>query len=148
MILYGNINVCWLPLVRLIITPLHPSVVTHYQTLLTTLRSLLLDVLTRMRSSSVFSFAALAAFALASPVLLSTHAVHEKRSEAPQGWAKTDLLDPHAVLPMRVGLTQSNLHKGYGWLEEVSDPSSPKYGQHWDAKQVSRTKRHPIHERS
>lgn len=37
---------------------------------------------------------------------------------------------------MRVALTQSNMDEGYGWLEEVSHPNSPKYGQHWTAKEV------------
>lgn len=41
------------------------------------------------------------------------------------------------VLPMRFALTQSNLDKGHDWLMEVSDPTSEKYGQHWDAAKVA-----------
>ncbi|KAK4998251.1 hypothetical protein LTR28_013729, partial [Elasticomyces elasticus] len=40
-------------------------------------------------------------------------------------------------MPMRIALTQRNIDKGYGFLEEVSHPDSPKYGQHWTAKQVA-----------
>ena len=38
---------------------------------------------------------------------------------------------------MRVALTQSNLHKAEEYLMEVSHPDSPKFGQHWTAKQVA-----------
>lgn len=80
--------------------------------------------------------AALAATAFASPIGIS-HSLHEKRSVVPRGWEKKDVLDRRAVLPMRVGLSQRNLDKGWQWLEEVSHPTSEKYGQHWTAKEVA-----------
>jgi tripeptidyl-peptidase-1 len=49
----------------------------------------------------------------------SNHVVHEKRSEAPKYWEKRSRLNPEGVLPMRIGLTQSNLHKGDELLMEV-----------------------------
>lgn len=38
---------------------------------------------------------------------------------------------------MRIGLKQSNLDKADEFLMEVSHPESPKYGQHWTAKEVA-----------
>ena len=43
------------------------------------------------------------------------------------------------VLPMRIALTQGNLHQGYDHLMDVSHPESPNYGRHWTAKQVAET---------
>ena len=40
-------------------------------------------------------------------------------------------------MPMRIGLVQSNLDKGYDWLMEVSSPESETYGKHWTPKQVA-----------
>ena len=88
-----------------------------------------------MRFSSVFAAGALAALAVASP--LASYAVHEKRDAAPVGWSKREVLDRRAVLPMRIALTQRNLDKGYGLLEEVSHPSSTKYGKHFSAAEVA-----------
>ncbi|KAK7934884.1 hypothetical protein PG985_000379 [Apiospora marii] len=41
-----------------------------------------------------------------------------------------------AILPVRIGLTQSNLEVGYQRLMELSHPSSPKYGQHLSHEEV------------
>ena len=77
-----------------------------------------------------------AAFASASPINIP-HSVHEKRWETPVGWAKRDALDRRTIMPMRVGLAQSNLDKGFDWLMEVSSPESPRFGKHWSGKQVA-----------
>lgn len=69
----------------------------------------------------------------------STHVLHEKRDALPFGWERHDKLPSHDVLPMRIALKQSNLDKAEAYLMEVSHPSSPKYGQHWSAKQVAET---------
>lgn len=47
------------------------------------------------------------------------HVVHEKRDAPLHGWSKTDRLEKDAVIPMRIGLTQTNLDKGYDMLMEV-----------------------------
>ncbi|KAK4995296.1 hypothetical protein LTR66_004858 [Elasticomyces elasticus] len=88
-----------------------------------------------MRCSFLFAAGALVSSALASP--LTSHAVHERRSTLPHGWEKREALDRRAVMPMRIALTQRNIDKGYNFLEEVSHPDSPRYGQHWTAKQVA-----------
>jgi tripeptidyl-peptidase I len=74
--------------------------------------------------------------AVASPFATS-HSIHEKRSEVPAGWEKKHLLDRRAVLPVRIGLAQSNLDKAWEWLRGVSHPDSDSYGQHWSPKQVA-----------
>ena len=49
----------------------------------------------------------------------STHALHEKRDAPPADWVKTARIEGSAILPMRIGLTQTNLDKGYDYLMEV-----------------------------
>ena len=43
------------------------------------------------------------------------------------------------VLPMRIALAQSNMHKADDFLMDVSHPDSPSFGKHWSAKQVAET---------
>ena len=62
---------------------------------------------------------------------------HEKRSSLPHGWHKHERLPGSYRLPMRIALVQSNLHKGYNHLLDVSHPESPNYGKHWSAHQVA-----------
>ncbi|PYH83323.1 subtilisin-like protein [Aspergillus uvarum CBS 121591] len=64
------------------------------------------------------------------------HVLHEKRGRDSSDWVKRARVDSHAVLPMRIGLAQSNLEKGYDYLMEVSHPESARYGQYWTADQV------------
>jgi len=90
-----------------------------------------------MHFSSLVVASALVAAAAASPIDSSPHTVHEKRDVIPAGWEKRDALDRRAILPMRIGLAQSNMDKGHLWLEEVSSPDSKKYGKHWTAKEVA-----------
>ncbi|EMC93369.1 hypothetical protein BAUCODRAFT_113640 [Baudoinia panamericana UAMH 10762] len=89
-----------------------------------------------MLYSRLLAFGAFAAASLASP-LTSTHSIHERRSEIPAGWTRRDVLDRRAILPVKIGLAQSNLDKAADWLHEVSHPSSEKYGKHWTAKQIA-----------
>lgn len=75
--------------------------------------------------------------ALFSSVLASDYVVHERRHEhTGKRWTKVGQLDRNQVLPIRIGLKQSNLEHGHRWLMEVSDPESPRYGQHWTAEEV------------
>ena len=91
----------------------------------------------KMRVSLTTLAGVLAATALALPTSIS-FAVHEKRSIL-SGWvARTDVKpDGRIVLPVRIGLTQSNLEHGHDILMDIADPSSKNYGKHWTAKQVS-----------
>jgi tripeptidyl-peptidase-1 len=62
--------------------------------------------------------------------------LHEKREYPSRAWNKRDRVLPSAILPMKIGLKQQNLEKGYGYLTDVSDPSSPNYAKHWTEDQV------------
>ncbi|KAL8663945.1 MAG: hypothetical protein Q9202_003494 [Teloschistes flavicans] len=64
------------------------------------------------------------------------HVLHEKREIAPRAWAKRDRLDPKIVLPVRIGLRQNNLESGPSLLDEVSNPHSSRYGQHYTAEEI------------
>lgn len=69
----------------------------------------------------------------------SNHVLHEKRDRLPPGWGQERELEEFTVLPMKIGLTQGNLDKADEYLAEISHPDSPKYGQHWSAKQIAET---------
>ena len=79
----------------------------------------------------------LAGYILAAPS--SVHVQYEKRDSLPPGWERTHRLPAYEVLPMRIALTQSNLHRADEFLMEVSHPDSPNFGKHWTAKQVAET---------
>ena len=63
-------------------------------------------------------FGALALTTTAAPTYTS-HVVHEKRQTEPLNWQKYSRVDPSSVLPVRIGLTQSNLDNGPALLDEV-----------------------------
>jgi tripeptidyl-peptidase I len=87
--------------------------------------------------ATVSILSAFIASVAASPTAIQE--VHEKRNAIPNRWSKRSgaELDPNSILPVRIGLQQQNLHQAEDLLLEVSDPSSPKFGQHWSAKQVA-----------
>jgi tripeptidyl-peptidase-1 len=75
-----------------------------------------------MHFTSVGFVAVLAATA----VSLSTsnrHVLHEKRDAAPKQWMKRSVVSKNTKLPMRIGLTQSNIDNGVGdqLLHEMYD---------------------------
>ena len=49
----------------------------------------------------------------------SSHVVHEKREVTHPTWTKRDRIHPSARLPMRIGLSQSNLDRGMEYLMDV-----------------------------
>lgn len=61
----------------------------------------------------------------------STHVLHERRGGSLKQWNKISKVDAEAVLPMRIGLVQSNIDNGVGaaMLDEVSRHDSPRYAQ-------------------
>lgn len=62
--------------------------------------------------------ATIAALVNAAPASIK-HALHEKRQTPASDWVKVARIESTAVLPMRIGLTQSNLDKGHDFLMEV-----------------------------
>ena len=61
---------------------------------------------------------AIAFTATAAPTSTS-YVVHEKRQSEPLNWQRYSRVDPSIVLPVRIGLTQSNLENGPVLLDEV-----------------------------
>ncbi|GIK05611.1 tripeptidyl-peptidase sed1 [Aspergillus viridinutans] len=88
-----------------------------------------------MRFSHVLLGAAAAAGVLASPTP-NDYVVHERRAVLPRSWTEEKRLDKATTLPMRIGLTQSNLDRGHELLMQVSDPRSSRYGQHFSVEEV------------
>jgi hypothetical protein len=62
--------------------------------------------------------AAIAALVNAAPAPVK-HVLHEERSMPSRDWVKGARIEKNAVIPMRIGLTQTNLEKGYDYLMEV-----------------------------
>ncbi|KAJ6031227.1 subtilisin-like protein [Penicillium herquei] len=78
---------------------------------------------------------ALAALTGAAPATIK-HVLHEKRDKQAYDWVKGNRVESDAVLPVRIGLSQNNLEKGYDYLMEVSHPDSPRYGKYWSSDEV------------
>jgi tripeptidyl-peptidase-1 len=64
----------------------------------------------------------------------TSHVLHEKRS-VPLPHTR-QRVDSDSIIPVRIGLRQSNLHTGYERLMEVSHPASPNYGKHFSKEEV------------
>jgi tripeptidyl-peptidase-1 len=89
---------------------------------------------------SLFAVTGLLTGAIAAPATNSKrHVLHERRSALPTDWEMESRLHHDTVLPMRIALTQSNLHRADEFLMDVSNPESPNFGKHWTAKQVAET---------
>lgn len=80
--------------------------------------------------------AAALASATAAIAIPNSHVVHEERAAAPERWVKRARVAPDSILPVRIGLTQSNLDRGEEFLHSVSHPDSPSFGKHWTAEEV------------
>jgi tripeptidyl-peptidase-1 len=70
---------------------------------------------------------------------LSPYILHEKRTHIPAGWSHVRKHDPFAVLPLRFALSQSNIHNLEDFLNDISHPDSPNYGNHWTPSQIAKT---------
>ncbi|KAK1574290.1 Pro-kumamolisin [Colletotrichum navitas] len=85
-------------------------------------------------------FTALAAVTFATPVTRShKHVVHEERHPSRREWVKSHRLHAMARLPVRIGLTQSNLHRANEFMNDVAHPDSPNYGKHWTHEDIINT---------
>ena len=76
-----------------------------------------------MRVFSLLVTLGLAGSTLVRSILLTPeshgHVLHEKRDESARGLRKRERLGGNMVLPVRIGLKQSNLDKGVEWLMDV-----------------------------
>lgn len=82
-------------------------------------------------------FAALVVAVSASPFKTSNHVVHERRMVHPPRWQQQHRLHPEAVFPLRIGLSQQNLHRAEEFMHQVAHPASASYGQHWSPQKVA-----------
>ncbi|KAH7369691.1 protease S8 tripeptidyl peptidase-like protein I [Rhexocercosporidium sp. MPI-PUGE-AT-0058] len=85
-----------------------------------------------VKLSAVLSLAALCN-AAPSPI---KHVLHEERAVESRDWVRGARLEKSAIVPMKIGLTQTNLHLGYDYLMDVSSSDSDNYGKHWTPEQV------------
>jgi tripeptidyl-peptidase-1 len=86
---------------------------------------------------SLFIFFAAALSGVHCIVNSGSYVVHERRqSPRPSKWIKRAKIQPHAILPIRIGLTQTSLEKAHEYLMDVSDPFSPRYGKHWTEEDI------------
>lgn len=69
----------------------------------------------------------------------TSHVVHEKRHNVRNVWQKFRRVPRRNTVPVRIGLTQQNLHLGEDYLHAVSHPESAEYGQHWHPSKVIET---------
>ncbi|KAI9653319.1 MAG: hypothetical protein M1821_007643 [Bathelium mastoideum] len=60
----------------------------------------------------------------------NNYVLHETRRDVKHSslWKKSESVDPDSIIPVRIGLAQTNLHTGYNRVLEVSHPTSPSYG--------------------
>jgi len=77
---------------------------------------------------------------LTSPSSRWNYVAHEERRHInSNGWHRHSRLQQDHVLPIRIAMKQSNLHKLEEHLMAVSDPESKDYGKHWSHKQIAET---------
>ena len=67
---------------------------------------------------TIVALVAIAVISNAAPAPIK-HVMHEKRQTPSLDWVKVARIEGSAILPMRIGLTQSNLDKGDDLLMEV-----------------------------
>lgn len=74
-----------------------------------------------MRFNTLTTLAALvvSTAAVPAPAAEAYHVLHEKRDTIPVAWVKRDSLPAGISLPVRIGLTQSNIDQGPDLLMEV-----------------------------
>jgi tripeptidyl-peptidase I len=69
--------------------------------------------------------------------LAASYAAHEKRQVEDPRWLPRDaILVRRTPFHISIGLKQKKIHKGHDFLMDVSDSTSPNYGNHWTPEQV------------
>ncbi|TVY25147.1 Tripeptidyl-peptidase sed1 [Lachnellula hyalina] len=70
-------------------------------------------------------------------VVPSSHSLHERHLPHWESqWTKRSKVPDTQILPMRIGLKQSNLEEGHDKLMDLSTPGSSNYGNHMTAEEV------------
>ncbi|KAF7375426.1 Alkaline serine protease AorO [Mycena sanguinolenta] len=84
--------------------------------------------------------AALGVFSICSNALAREgveYVVHERRTTPARRWHKRDRVPGDHRLSMTFALAQPNLAHGHDLLMEISDPDSPRYGQHFTHAEIA-----------
>ncbi|KAL7945381.1 peptidase S8/S53 domain-containing protein [Trichoderma barbatum] len=91
----------------------------------------------RMKKSVTAAIVAALLSVVAARVAPSDHVRHEVRGKhLDSHWTKENRIEGAIIVPVRVGLTQSNLDKGEAMLMNISHPNSEHYGKHLSASEV------------
>lgn len=90
----------------------------------------------RTFTAATLLLAAAGSFAAPTPAE-SDHVLHERRDLIATAWQKREPLHGDANLPVRIGLTQSNLDRGAELLDEISHPKSTSYGKYLSVEEVT-----------
>jgi tripeptidyl-peptidase I len=91
-----------------------------------------------MRTFTIASLLFSAVGTLAAPTAQeSRHVLHERRDIEGSKWLKSERLHADADLPVRIGLTQSNLDQGAALLDEISHPANSRFGKHLSVDEVT-----------
>jgi tripeptidyl-peptidase-1 len=100
------------------------------------LRGFLAHMTFRMKAS--LSALVAAALLVSVGAAASDYARHELRGERSHDspWTKKNRIEGAVLVPVRVGLAQSNLEEGEAMLMDISHPDSARYGQHLSASEV------------
>lgn len=89
---------------------------------------------------TALTLVALGAMAQAAlPEAFGGHVVHESRlaaASAASRWRRVGRVEAEAIVPVRIGLKQSNLEAGEERLVAASHPGSKDYGKHLTAEEV------------
>lgn len=89
---------------------------------------------------NIISCLAVVAFVVsATPTSQSRPVIHEKRAGVDLEMRRINRIPHSQTFSMRIGLTQQNLEHSSRYLMDVSDPTSPSYGQHWTVEQIKDT---------
>ena len=83
----------------------------------------------------------LLAFAIASLAFPSqphqARVTHERRSSS-SSWSRSpERPSSDLILPLKIGLTHTNIHRLTSVLDDISSPGSPRYGQHYNTNQLA-----------
>ncbi|CZR60665.1 related to Tripeptidyl-peptidase sed1 [Phialocephala subalpina] len=67
----------------------------------------------------------------------ASHSLHERHlPHWQQQWSKRSRIPDTQILPMRIGLKQSNLDVGHDKLMEISTPGTESYGKHMTSEEI------------
>lgn len=89
-----------------------------------------------MKSFTLALGATILSLAAALPAATSSHIKHEKREVSGKAWEIVARADSDITLPVRIGMTQSNLDQGHKILMDISRHDSPNYGNHLTVEEI------------